>query len=262
MVVSAILLIRSNPMHQSIWLTSANAVSSTVYDWSNSISGYLNLRENNEDLNRRNAELQAEVERLRLQVQALGDQLMIDSLSMPEPLRQYDFIVAHVIKNSVARPHNYITINRGSEDGIGPEMGVIDQNGVVGVVNVVGPHSARIISLLNPNFRLSCKVNGSDAFGSLVWDGEDPRYAILEELPRHSVYHPGDTIVTSGYSAVFPPGIPVGVIEKNVKKGNAETADIKVRLLSDFSTLNNVQVVVNYLADEIKALENNEEKEQ
>lgn len=259
-VVSVILLVNSNAVYQSVYLTSANAVSSEVYDVAGSITGYLNLRDNNEDLNRRNAELQAEVAMLNAKVDLLQERLMADRLEVHESLRQYDFIVAHVIKNSVMKPHNYITINKGSNDGIAAEMGVIDQNGVVGVVNVVGPNSSRIISLLNPHFRLSCKIQGNDSFGSLVWDGNDPRYAMLEELPRHTVYSKGDTVVTSGYSAVFPPGIPVGIIADATKSGNENLFKLRVKLLTDFSTLSNVQVVENYMAEEVRSLEKEEKK--
>lgn len=259
-VASIVLLVTNNPAHQSLYLTSANAVSATFYNMSGNVSGYLNLRENNEDLNRRNAELQSEVTYLQNAIDLLREQLMNLELPLPEALRNYDFIVAHVIKNSVMKPHNYITINKGSEDGIRPEMGVIDQNGVVGVVGTVGPHSSRIISLLNPHFRLSCKIKGNDSFGSMVWDGKDPRYAVLEELPRHTVYHAGDTVVTSGYSAVFPPGIPVGIVEANSKSGNDNLFSLKIKLLTDFSTLDNVQVVINYMAEELSSIEEEEKK--
>lgn len=261
LVASALLLIRTNPVHQSVYLTSANAVSTLCYDWFGGAWGYVNLRETNEDLNRRNAELLSEVEFLNRKVTVLEETLLADSIELPEPLRQYDFVVAHVIKNSVMKPHNYITINKGSEDGIQPEMGVIDQNGVVGVVNVVSPHGARIISLLNPYFRLSCKIKDNENFGSLVWDGADPRYALLEELPRHTVYNVGDTVVTSGYSSVFPPGIPVGVIEAN-SEPTANPDALRIRLLSDFSKLSNVQVVINYLAEEMRQLEEETTQEQ
>lgn len=225
-----------------------------------SMSAYVNLRENNEDLNRRNAELQAEVASLKLELEGYREKDIADSLELHPSVRPYDFIVAHVIKNSVIRPHNYLTVNKGSEDGVRPEMGVIDQNGVVGVVNVTGPHSSRIISLLNPHFRLSCKIQGNDSFGSLVWDGDDPRFAVLEELPRHTVYHIGDTVITSGYSAVFPPGIPVGVVDAKSNSDNENLFSVKVRLFTDFSVLDNVQIVVNYMADEVNSLEEDEKK--
>lgn len=260
LVVSAVLLVRTNPLHHGLYLTSANAVSSSVYEISSNITSYFNLRENNEGLNRRNAELQHEVMALRQQVVYLQEQILADSINLSNVFTPYDFIVAHVIKNSVVKPNNYITINKGELEGVRPEMGVIDQNGVVGVVNVVGDHSARVISLLNPIFRLSCKIKGKETFGSLVWDGKDPRYAILEELPRHAVFNVGDTIVTSGYSSVFPPGLPVGIIKENAGSPSDNFFSLRIKLLTDFSSLDNVQVVINELTPELRILEESDKK--
>ena len=258
MVVSTILLVRNDPFHRNIYLTSANAVSSTIFGWANNVTSYFNLKQNNEDLNERNAQLQLEVLALREQLLRAKEKELLDSITANPAYRQFDFVTAHVINNSVTKPYNYLTINRGSADGIKPEMGVLDQNGVVGVVNVVGEHSARVISLLNPHFRLSCRIKSNDSFGSLVWDGKDSRFAILEELPRHTVFKVGDTVVTSGYSAVFPPNIPVGIVESDNTSRNENFFSLKIRLLSDFSKLNNVQVVINYLAEELNALEQEE----
>jgi rod shape-determining protein MreC len=258
MVMAGCLLFNNNPYQHHVYLTSAGEVSSAVFDVAGNVTSYFNLRENNEDLNRRNADLQLEVIALREQVQHLHEkqaELRADTLAPFAALRHYQFIVAHVVNNSVMQAHNYITINKGSDDGVTPEMGVIDQNGVVGIVNVVSSHHARVISLLNPNFRLSCKIKGNESFGSLVWDGIDPRYAVLEELPRHTKYHRGDTVITSGYSAVFPENIPVGIVVSDNKGRNENFFALKVKLLSDFSTLNNVQVVVNNYSEELKALE-------
>lgn len=135
-------------------------------------------------------------------------------------------------------------------------MGVIDHSGVVGTISVAGPHYSRVISLLNPNFRLSCKIKGSEHFGSLVWDGDDPSVALLEELPRHTVFTAGDTIVTSGYSAVFPAGLPVGVIVEDHKDHKENFFTLRVKLFADFTRLSNVQIVVNNYRDEILEVEN------
>lgn len=255
MVLSCLLLFNTNPYQHSLWLTSAGALSSSVYKAGNSISSYFDLRQANEELNRRNARLQEELLALQQRNQKLSEMVMADTLQLPDSLAGYNFVVAHVISNSIIHLHNYITINRGADDGIREEMGVIDQNGVVGVVNVVGPHSARIISLLNPNFRLSCKIKHNESFGSLVWDGNDPAYALLEELPRHTVFHAGDTVVTSGYSAVFPPGIPVGIVADDKVPHNENIFTLRIRLLCDFARLGNVQVVLNNYSSEVKQLE-------
>lgn len=258
-IISCVLLVNSNPYHQHLYLTSAGRAVSSVYKSGSMLSSYLNLRSINEDLNRRNAELQAEIAAQNQLIESYRELGYKDTLVIDSGVRQFDFIVAHVINNSIARPFNYITINKGSRAGIRPELGVIDQNGVVGIVSNVGPGSARVISLLNPNFRLSCKIKRSDYFGSLVWDGKDPREALLEELPRHTVFRTGDTIVTSGYSAVFPEGLPVGVIMPDNDEHNENFFTLRVRLLADFTTLGNVQVVVNNYRAELDSLTRGEE---
>lgn len=259
-VVSCILLFQFNPYQHYVYLTSANKVSATVYDGVSNVTSYFYLRDINEDLQSRNAQLEMEVVNLKNKVRDYATRLYADSVPVPEAVADYDFIMANVISNSISKPLNYITINKGTIDGIKPEMGVVDQNGVVGIVNVVGQHSARIISLLNPHLRLSCKVKGSDYFGSLVWDGNDPAEAILEEMPRHVKFKKGDTIVTSGYSSVFPEGIPVGTIEAQKKEYNDNFYSLRIKLLTDFGKLSTVRAIKNNLKDELKALEKEENR--
>lgn len=260
-VIGCMLLFNGDPYRQHVFMTSAGRMASTVYKGANNVTSYFDLREINDDLNRRNAELQAEIVRLQETIDALHEANFTDTLALDSGVRHFDFIVAHVINNSISHPFNYLTINKGSADGVRPELGVIDRNGVVGIVSTAGPHSARVISLLNPHFRLSCKIKRSDYFGSLVWDGDNPGEALLEELPRHTVYQPGDTIVTSGYSAVFPSGLPVGTVVEAESDRNQNFFTLRIKLLADFTTLGNVQVVVNNQADELRALTAGEEND-
>ncbi|MDE5661836.1 MAG: rod shape-determining protein MreC, partial [Muribaculaceae bacterium] len=253
-VISCMLLFKDDPYRQHVYITSAGRLASTAYKGANNVTSYFNLHEINDDLNRRNAELQAEIVRLRETIDWMQEAGYADTMEVERDVRHFDFIVAHVINNSIAHPYNYLTINKGSKDGVKPELGVIDRNGVVGIVSNTGPNSARVISLLNPHFRLSCKIKRSDYFGSLVWDGGSPSEAMLEELPRHTQFKVGDTIVTSGYSAVFPAGLPVGVVIDDDTDKNQNFFSLRIRLLADFTTLSNVQVVVNNQADELRAL--------
>lgn len=259
--ISCTLLFNDDPYRRHVFMTSAGRMAATVYKGANNVTSYFDLREINGDLNRRNAELQAEIVRMQETIDRLREQNFTDTLAIDSGVRHFDFIVAHVINNSISHPFNYLTINKGSSDGIKPELGVIDRNGVVGIVSTTGAHSARVISLLNPHFRLSCKIKRSDYFGSLVWDGANPSEALLKELPRHTVFEPGDTIVTSGYSAVFPSGLPVGVIIGADTDRNQNFFTLRVRLLADFTTLGNVQVVINNQAEEIRALSAGEEND-
>ncbi len=257
-VASCMLLFQGNPYQHHVFLTSANTVTAAVYEAGNNVTSYFNLREINEDLNRRNASLEKEVINLREQLQTLRLQGYTDTMPTPEGVAHFDFIVANVINNSTHHPYNYITIDKGTADGVRPELGVIDHSGVVGTVSVAGEHYSRVISLLNPNFRLSCKIKGSEHFGSLVWDGKDPSVALLEELPRHTVFTTGDTVVTSGFSAVFPSGIPVGIIIDDADNHKENFFTLRVKLFADFTRLSNVQVVVNNMRSDILEVEQSE----
>lgn len=259
--VSCALLFRSDPYRQYLFTTSAGSVGSAVYGAANGVTSYFNLHEINDDLNRRNAQLQAEVESLKDRLRSFQEQNYTDTLVVDTGIRPFSFVVANVINNSISHPYNYLTINKGSRDGIRPELGVIDRNGVVGIVSNVGTSNARVISLLNPHFRLSCKLRSTEYFGSLVWGGDAPDEALLEELPRHTVFAPGDTVVTSGYSAVFPAGLPVGIVMDSESDQSQNFFTLRVKLLADFTTLSNVQIVLNSQADEIRSLSAGEEND-
>ena len=254
-LLSCYLLFTRNPYQHHVYITSANAVASGIYEVTGNVTSYVGLRDINDDLQRRNAALEAEVVMLRTQNKHLRQDILQDSLRSLDSVGRFEFVIASVINNSVIRPYNYITIDKGTADGLAPEMGVMDQNGVVGVTNVVGKHHSRIISLLNPNFRLSCKLRGNSAFGSLVWDGRNPSEALLEELPKQVRFHKGDTIITSGYSAMFPEGIPVGTVIGSTRGEDDNFHTLRIRLLTDFTTLSTVKVISNRDIVDIKEVE-------
>ncbi|MCF0204774.1 MAG: rod shape-determining protein MreC, partial [Muribaculaceae bacterium] len=203
MVAGSYLLFHNSPYQQSVYLTSANVATAKVLEVYSNVTGYFHLRDINEDLHTRNALLEKEMINLREQINDYK-LLLADTVALPEQLSHYDYIVAHVIGNSVSQTRNYVTINRGRAEGIEPDMGVIDQNGIVGKVELVGEHSSRVISMLHPDFHLSCKMKGSEFFGSVGWDGKNPQEASFNDLPRHLKYAPGDTVITSGFSDDFP----------------------------------------------------------
>lgn len=260
-VVACCMLFDNNPYQHYVWMTSAGRVASGVYGAAANVTSYFHLHDINEDLQRRSAALELEVIALRRQLRRANEVAYADSVAADPALQPFSFIIAHVISNSVSRTHNYITIEKGRLDSVRPEMGVVDQNGVVGIVNVVGDHSSRVISLLNPKMRLSCKVKGREHFGSLVWDGRSPSEAVLEAMPRHENFNKGDTIVTSGYSAVFPEGIPVGTIISHEKEHDDNFYALRIRLFTDFTTLSTVRVIANDLRPELDALTAGEEND-
>lgn len=198
-VASCWMLFQKNPYQQHVFLTSANRASAVVYKGAGEVTSYFNLRSINSDLQERNATLEMEVINLKRQIGEYKTLLQPSGIALPDSVAQnYEYHFANVINNSVTHPKNFITIDKGRLDGIAPEMGVVDQNGVVGIVSNVSDHASRVLSLLNSDMRLSCKVKNTDYFGSLVWHGTDPYHATLEEMPKHVKFHRGDTIVTSG----------------------------------------------------------------
>ena len=172
----------------------------------------------------------------------------------------YQFIMAEISSNSFVQLSNYITLNKGRIDGIQPDMGVVSDQGVVGVVSQVSDHFSVVIPLLNPKSRLSCKVLGNNNFGYLIWDGKDASCATLEELPKHAEFNKGDTIVTSGYSAIFPPGLIVGTIEEFYNGRDDNFYSLKIRLATSFQTLQHVRVIRNFRQEEQINLEKEAKK--
>ena len=234
-------------------LSSANSVSSKIYSISSGVSGYFNLKKINESLQQRNAQLENEVLNLQYQV-AEYRTLLADTNAAKQIKNRYGYVSGTVIKNSVLHPQNYFSINRGMADGIKPGMGVVDQNGVVGIVNATGKHTSRIISLLNETQRFSVRLKGTQFVGSLIWKGGDPSIAYMEEVPRHAKFNMGDTIVTSGYSLTFPSGIPVGTVMNRVKGDDDNFFILKVKLASDFNTLSTVRVIKDDFKEDMDSL--------
>lgn len=253
-LISCVLLSNYDDYHTSVMLTSANAVTGRVYSTASGITGYFNLRDINKSLQESNAMLENEILNLRNEL-AEYKALASDTLSH-DIEKRFDYVVASVINNSTRHPRNYITINRGTLDGINPGMGVVDQNGIVGIVNVSGPHTSRLISLLNETQHFSVKIKDTPFVGSLSWRGGDPATAYVEEVPRHAKFHIGDTIVTSGFSTTFPYGINVGTIMNRIRTSDDNFYILKIRLSADFRTLSTVRVIKDIYKTELDSLSN------
>lgn len=238
---------------QSVMLTSANAAASSVYMAASEVTGYFYLKSINESLQERNALLENEVLNLKNKISELAT-LADTALVKATYINRFDYQLASVINNSTRHPRNYFTINKGAGDGVETGMGVVDQNGVVGIVNVSGPHTSRVISLLNETQHFSVKIKGTDYVGSLSWRGSDPRTAYMEEVPRHVKFNAGDTVVTSGYSTTFPEGIPVGIVLNRIKGSDDNFFILKIRLASDFNALSTVRVIKDFFKPELDSL--------
>ncbi|MDE5901756.1 MAG: rod shape-determining protein MreC [Muribaculaceae bacterium] len=251
-LLSCMMLSHRDDYHASVLLSSANAVTGGVYRGARAVTGYFHLRQINESLQESNASLENEILNLRNRLDEYRTALS-DTVHVREEDR-YDYILASVINNSTRNPRNYITINRGTLDGVRQGMGVVDHNGIVGIVNVAGPHTARVISILNQTQHFSVKLKDTPYVGSLSWKGEDPGIAYMEEVPRHAQYHTGDTVVTSGFSTTFPYGINVGTVMNRVRIADDNFYVLKIKLASDFETLSTVRVINDFYKAELDSL--------
>ena len=254
-VASFILLFRFNHYQQSVYFTSANGVAGKVYEISGGITSYFHLKTANEDLLDRNMWLEQRLLFLENVLKEKGlDSARLYSMERLAPT-EYQIFKANVIKNSLNKADNYITLDRGTTEGIRPEMGVVDANGVVGIVYKTSPHYSLVIPLLNNKSSISCKIVGSDYFGYLKWEGGNSRFAYLKDLPRHAEFNLGDTVVTSGYSTVFPEGVMVGTVDDMSDSHDGLSYLLKIKLATDFGKVSNVRVISRNGQDEQKALE-------
>jgi rod shape-determining protein MreC len=169
--------------------------------------------------------------------------------------RKYNYLTARAINNSVNKQYNFITLDKGSDAGIRPDMAVISNEGIVGVVKTVSDHYSSVLSVLNIEFTVSAKIKKNGYFGPLSWTGSSSYYAKLVDIPHHVKINEGDTIITSGYGGVFPEGIMIGTISDFKLKGG-NYYEVKVRLSNDFRKLDYVKVIGNYEKNEIDSLEN------
>ncbi len=243
-VISVMLLLQSNNYQSSVWFSSANAVVGTVYKLDASVRSYFSLARVNEELTLRNFYQERQLAQLR----RLYGELTHDTTALERQgmtlISQFNTIPAKVVSNSVDKADNIITIDRGRLDGVEKDMGVVCGSGVVGVVYLVSDHYAAVIPLLNvSSSRISCAIRGRGYFGYLQWYGGDPSEAYVEDIPRHARFKRGDWVETSGYSAIFPPGVLVGKIERIYDSTDGLSYRLKIRLSTDFACLRDVCVI-------------------
>ncbi len=242
-VVSMVLLFQYNSYQGSAWFSTANAVTGKLYEWNASVETFFSLTKVNQELTQRNVYLEHQVQQLSdslVHVTKDSSVLQRDQMAM---LQSYKLIPAKVVDNSLDRPDNLITIDKGAADGIHKDMGVVSGTGVVGIVYLVAEHYSIVIPVLNTKSNISCTIQGRGYFGYLRWKGGSSELAYVEEVPRHAHFKLGDYMVTSGYSAVFPPGVRVGKILHVFNSQDGLSYRVQVRLSTDFARLRDVCVI-------------------
>lgn len=244
-VVSMLLMFQYNSYHGSVWFSSANYVTGLSYEADSKISSFLGQGAVNQQLTKRNLMLEREVAILRSQLfdeRIKRDSSYVYDGQMPL-LRQYKLIEARVISNSINKADNFITIDKGRYDGVHEDMGVACGNGVVGVVYMASGHYAVVIPVLSTHSNISCAIKDRGYFGYLHWNGGASNIAYVDDIPRHAEFEIGDTIVTSGYSSMFPEGILVGKILKKGDSDDGLSYKLQISLSTDFGNLRDVCVI-------------------
>jgi rod shape-determining protein MreC len=245
------LIVQNNAYQGSKFFNSSNGLVAAMNSFSQGVRDYFMLSEVNRTLSEENALLKKKLGQQAVTYVLPDNTLLRDSSFVS----QYDFVSAKVVNNHVDMVKNFITINKGKDDGLEPGMAVISPLGVVGKVKLVSDHYGVVTSILHVDVMVSAVLKRTEHFGTVQWDGKDPDQVDLSYIPPH--VHPtvGDTVLTSGYNAVFPEGIMIGVISSVDLNKDALFYDIKVRLSQDFRKLSWVTVVKNHHAVEQDSLE-------
>lgn len=251
---AAIVMLNHNNSMQRLWtMRLSHGFMAKTWGFTQKVRGYFSLAGQNE-------ELALENHRLREMIREYEDAAKATDISLQSVARDDGFVYtpAQIIKSGTNSQHNYLILDKGSEDGIVQNSGIISSKGVIGIVDAVSRHYSYAISFLNTEVNISSRLGGTGAVGPLAWDGKNTDGAILKEIPLQYRYSPGDTVYTSGYSVIFPPDIPLGTAG-DASIINGATNEITVNLFQDYTALKFVTIVRNTRAAEIETLEQTRE---
>ena len=252
MEVAAMNMLSRNGALQEIWIArGAHNFMRAVWGGSESVKYYFSLKKQNEALAEENFALRQSL--LQYGDEASRARLDTMTLGLGRQVSGFTYIPATIAKMSRNSQHNYLIINKGSEEGVTSHSGIVTGKGVVGIIDAVGRHHAYALTFMNSDISISARLGTEGAVGPLVWDGKSTGQGILKEIPLQYKYSPGDTVYTSGYSSIFPPDIPLGTAGES-KVINGATNEIKIKLFQDFTALRFVMVVSNSNRKEMEDL--------
>ncbi|HLU83959.1 MAG TPA: rod shape-determining protein MreC [Vicingaceae bacterium] len=251
-IVAFFLIVKNNEYQSSKVFNSSNYLVGNLMASVKEVKDYLQLKEVNQNLAQQNAELLSKDKRSFVKI--FGNSVVINDTTY---YQKYVYTTAKVINNSTNNRENYLTLDQGEINGIKPGMAVIGTNGVVGIVKNVSPHFSSIISLLHQKISISGKIKKSNYFGSVMWDSDqnNHRTALLKEIPNHVQLQKGDTIITSGFSTIFPEGVPIGIVKDFDLPKGSNFYEITIELTTDFKQVSHVYIVKSLTKEEQQSLE-------
>jgi len=251
--IALYLYFNTNTTSQKLtFLSSANSLIGNVYDYSSDLSSYWNLESVNDSLAKENA-------RLKMELPSSQFSHLINKNEVQDSFYEqaYEYVEAEIVRNNIHTPRNFITINRGSAHGVEENNGVLGEHGkgIVGITRKVSTNYSVLMSILNKDIRISAKIKRNNYFGTLTWDGNSLEQMVLESVPKHASIEEGDTIITSGFSTIFPEGVEIGYIDTFEIASGSNFYTAKVRLKNDVSQASYVYVVNDLFKQERKKLE-------
>jgi rod shape-determining protein MreC len=253
-VFCAWLIIENNQYQGAQFFNSSNAAVANLNNFSQGIRSYFFLSDVNTTLSEENAALRRDLERER-QRRMLLDTLAYKTNLDSAVINRFDFISAKVVNNQVDHYKNFITINKGINEGVKSGMAVISSEGIVGKVKIASPHFSVVTSILHIDVMVSAELKRTGHYGTVQWQGRNPDEINFKYIPPHVKPQKGDTVVTSGYNAVFPPGVMIGTISELKLDDEALFYEIKIKLSQDFRKLSYVTVVKSNLKHEQDSIE-------
>ncbi|MFT4533043.1 MAG: rod shape-determining protein MreC [Saprospiraceae bacterium] len=243
--VSFLLIVNYNKTQKAIFINSSNYYANKLDSRTSRWQNYLSLQEVNDSLANHNAELMEHF------INFSSVEGMISDSTL-----QYDLLPAKVIRNTYNLRNNHLTLDIGKKQGVEKDMGVLSEEGILGIVKNVSADYSHVVSVLNSQTRISCTVKPYAYPGNLIWKNLDPKFMTLESIPKHVAISIGDTVVTNGYSTIFPANIEVGTVaEVKTDKGSSNFS-IKVELFNNVPNSKRGYVIKNNLALQQKNLEN------
>ncbi len=249
------ILVQNNKFQRASFGNSSNQLSASVLSTSENVQHYFYLKTENERLAKENAELHSH-DLLSFSLLVNGQYTINDTVYK----QKYTYTNAAVVNNSTNRRNNYLTLDKGSKQGITNKMGVTSSSGVVGIVENVSENFCTVKSLLHSNTIINSKLKKDGSFGPLNWDGESFEFAALNDIPTHVRLFKGDTVVTSQYTKMFPENIMIGTVESYYRESTKPFYTVKVKLSTDFKKLSHVYIVDNKLRTEQEELEKKTEE--